>query len=149
MLLKAAVVTSSLLLAGGLVFYRAGAFDGILKTGGATQAAIVPGAQPPDTPDARISSDSVLDRRSDASAEDSARRARMFFYGSKSSPDIIRSPLSDSAKEAQLNASGEPRRDTVRRLERHMGGSKSLAPLIETPESDTERTATPQSPGPK
>jgi hypothetical protein len=141
-LLKIGVVSSSLLLGSGFVLYRSGALDRVVQPGVVEQAAIVPGdmVAPPDTPGTVTGSDSGTGKLDTSKA---ARRDRAYWYGSKSSPDIIRLPTSDTAlpdSARRENPVDEGPPDTTPRRERFMGGSKSLAPLIEPSSSDSQKS---------
>jgi hypothetical protein len=131
--IRIAAIASSLLLATGLVFYRAGAFNGLMESSPALRGAIVPGSAdeeddslnnrtPPDTPSAE---------RFRAATSDTVRGHNAFFPGSKSSPDMIRYRLYDTGKGSVSDSAETAQPDTPRRMERFMGGSKSLAPIIE------------------
>lgn len=152
-LLKSAVITSSILLAGVFVLYKAGVFNDAGTAAGAlpetagmidlAEPIAVVGSSVPDTPEVHQpdaaarptdSSDAAAKRAIERAArKDTARGGRHFFHGSKSGAHLI--DLDDTDSSQAVDTTSTERRDTTpRRRERFMGGSKSLAPLIESPD---------------
>jgi hypothetical protein len=138
--IRIAAIASSLLLVIGLVFYRAGAFNGFMESSPVLQGAIVQGSteQPPDSLNTPTPSDTPFAKQSTL---DTVRGNRAFFPGSKSSPDMIRYRLDDTTKGGIFDSSEQEQPDTVRRMEYYMGGSKSLAPIIEPRTNEQSDTA--------
>jgi hypothetical protein len=144
---KAAVIASSLLLAGAFVLYRAGVFSGDgeldrsqdLVTAGGETAAGVNAQSMPDTPGVaspkgtgKTPSDTAKKSTVKVRIEkDTAEKEPVFIGGSKSGVDLIR------LRNGEADSS-EPAVDTAPRRERFMGGSKSLAPIIEPSESEPD-----------
>jgi hypothetical protein len=119
-IVKAAVVASSLLLAAGFVFYRAGALSGPTKWGAGSNAIAATLSAHPDSPD-------VGSGVGKEPPPDSTPQGRRFMGSSKSLAPLIE----PSADTSSTGSSNRPRSG------RFMGGSKSLAPLIEPPASDS------------
>jgi hypothetical protein len=142
-IVRIAAIASSLLLATGLIYYRAGAFNGLMESTPALRGAIVPGSadQPPDSLSIRTPPDTPFAERDNTTPSDTGGRNRAFFPGSKSSPDMIRYQLYDTMKRGISDSSEQVQPDTARHMEHFMGGSKSLAPIIEPRSNEQSDTA--------
>jgi hypothetical protein len=142
-IVRIAAIASSLLLVSGLIFYRAGAFNGLMESSPALRAAIVPGSvgPRPDSLSNRTPPDTPFTEKFHALTRDTVRGNNAFFSGSKSSPDMIRYQLFDTTKGGRSDSSEQKRPDSARRMEYYMGGSKSLAPIIEPGANEQSDTA--------